>query len=92
MKHFVKDIADQVMLDVCPSGRLLAFESVHVVDCGNKEIKVHLYGFVNMDEEKLTLTSVSYTDDMEANEDSPEDWNEFDDSEVIYLEKHLQYS
>ena len=95
MKYFVKDIADQVMLDVYPSGRLLAFESVHVVDCGKKDIKVHLQGFVNMDEENLTITSASYTDEnvyMDTDEDSPEDWNEFDDSEVIYLEKHLQYS
>jgi|LakMenE18May11ns_1017448.scaffolds.fasta_scaffold8962258_1 hypothetical protein len=92
MKHFVKDIADQVMLDVCPSGRLLAFNEVHVVDCGNKNIKVYLQGVINMDEENLIIHTATYTDDMEADEDLPEDWKEFDDSEIIYLEKHLQYS
>ena len=92
MKHFIKDIADQVMLNVYPSGRLLAFDSVHVVDCGNKDIKVYLQGLINMDEENLIIHTASYTDDMEAEEDSAEDWNTFDDREIVYLEKHLQYN
>lgn len=92
MKHFIKDIADQVQLDVYPSGRLLAFDSVHIVDCGNKEIKVYLEGLINMDEENLVIHTASYTDDMEADDDSAEDWNLFDDREIVYLEKHLQYN
>jgi hypothetical protein len=92
MKHFIKDITDQVQLDVYPSGRLLAFDSVHVVDCGNKDIKVYLQGVINMDEENLVIHTASYTDDMEADDDSAEDWNLFDDREVVYLEKHLQYN
>ena len=92
MKHFIKDITDQVQLDVYPSGRLLAFDSVHIVDCGNKEIKVYLQGVINMDEENLVIHTASYTDDMEADDDSAEDWNLFDDREVVYLEKHLQYN
>jgi hypothetical protein len=92
MKYFIKDIADQVQLDVYPSGRLLGFDAVHVVDCGKKEIKVYLQGYVNMDEEDLTIQSAFYTNDMEADEDSLEDWNDFDDSEIIFLEKHLQYN
>jgi hypothetical protein len=92
MKYFIKDIADQVELDVYPSGRLLGFDSVHIVDCGKKEIKVYLQGYINMDEEDLTIQNASYTDDMDADEDSAEDWNTFDDSEIIFLEKHLQYN
>jgi len=92
MKHFIKDITDQVQLDVYPSGRLLAFDSVHVVDCGNKDIKVYLQGVINMDEENLVIHTASYTDDMEADDDSAEDWNLFDDREIVYLEKHLQYN
>jgi hypothetical protein len=92
MKHFIKDITDQVQLDVYPSGRLLAFDSVHIVDCGNKEIKVYLEGVINMDEENLVIHTASYTDDMEADDDSAEDWNLFDDREIVYLEKHLQYN
>jgi hypothetical protein len=92
MKHFIKDITDQVQLDVYPSGRLLAFDSVHIVDCGNKEIKVYVQGVINMDEENLVIHTASYTDDMEADDDSAEDWNLFDDREVVYLEKHLQYN
>lgn len=92
MKHFIKDITDQVQLDVYPSGRLLAFDSVHIVDCGNKEIKVYLEGLINMDEENLVIHTASYTDDMEADDDSAEDWNLFDDREIVYLEKHLQYN
>lgn len=92
MKHFIKDITDQVQLDVYPSGRLLAFDSVHVVDCGNKDIKVYLQGVINMDEENLVIHTASYTDNMEADDDSAEDWNLFDDREVVYLEKHLQYN
>jgi hypothetical protein len=92
MKHFIKDIADQVQLDVYPSGRLLAFDSVHIVDCGKKEIKVFLQGLINMDEENLVIHTASYTDDMEADGDLAEDWNTFDDSEIVFLEKHLQYN
>jgi len=92
MKYFIKDIADQVQLDVYPSGRLLAFDSVHVVDCGKKDIKVYFQGVINMDEENLVIHTASYTDDMEADDDSAEDWNLFDDSEIIFLEKHLQYN
>lgn len=92
MKHFIKDITDQVQLDVYPSGRLLAFDSVHIVDCGNKDIKVYLQGVINMDEENLVIHTASYTDDMEADDDSAEDWNLFDDREIVYLEKHLQYN
>ena len=92
MKYFIKDIADQVQLDVYPSGRLLGFDSVHVVDCGKKEIKVYLQGYANMDEESLTIQNASYTDDMDADDDDVSDWNEFDDSEIIFLEKHLQYN
>lgn len=92
MKHFIKDIADQVQLDVYPSGRLLAFDSVHVVDCGNKDIKVYLQGVINMDEENLIIHTASYTDDMDLSSDMAEDWNEFDDSEIVFLEKHLQYN
>jgi hypothetical protein len=29
---------------------------------------------------------------MEADDDLAEDWNLFDDSEIIFLEKHLQYN
>jgi hypothetical protein len=29
---------------------------------------------------------------MESDEDSVGDWSAFDDSEVIFLEKHLQYN
>lgn len=92
MKYFIKDIADQVELDVYPSGRLLAFDSVHIVDCGKKEIKVYLQGLINMDEENLIIHTASYTDDMEADDDTAEDWNLFDDSEIVFLEKHLQYN
>ena len=92
MKYFIKDIADQVELDVYPSGRLLAFDSVHVVDCGKKEIKVYLQGLINMDEENLIIHTASYTDDMEADDDTAEDWSLFDDSEIVFLEKHLQYN
>jgi hypothetical protein len=92
MKYFIKDIADQVQLDVYPSGRLLAFDSVHVVDCGKKDIKVYFEGVINMDEEKLVIHTASYTDDMELSSDLAEDWNYFDDSEIIFLEKHLQYN
>ena len=92
MKYFIKDIADQVELDVVPSGRLLAFDTIEIVDCGKKEIKVSLQGYVNMDEESLTIQNASYTDDMDADEDDVSDWNEFDDSEIIFLEKHLQYN
>ena len=92
MKYFIKDIADQVELDVVPSGRLLAFDTIEIVDCGKKEIKVYLQGYVNMDEESLTIQNASYTDDMDADEDDLSDWNEFDDSEIIFLEKHLQYN
>lgn len=92
MKYFIKDIADQVMLNVYPSGRLLAFDSVHVVDCGKKEIKVYLQGLINMDEENLIIHTASYTDDMEADDDTAEDWSLFDDSEIVFLEKHLQYN
>ena len=92
MKYFIKDIADQVQLDVYPSGRLLAFDSVHVVDCGKKDIKVYLQGVINMDEEKLIIHTASYTDDMELSSDMEEDWNYFDDSEIVFLEKHLQYN
>ena len=92
MKYFIKDIADQVQLDVYPSGRLLAFDSVHVVDCGKKEIKVYLQGLINMDEENLIIHTASYTDDMEADDDTAEDWSLFDDSEIVFLEKHLQYN
>ena len=45
-----------------------------------------------MDEESLTIQNASYTDDMDADEDDLSDWNEFDDSEIIFLEKHLQYN
>jgi hypothetical protein len=92
MKHFIKDITDQVQLDVYPSGRLLAFDSVHVVDCGNKDIKVYLQGVINMDEENLVIHTASYTDDMDLSSDMEEDWNYFDDREIVYLEKHLQYN
>jgi hypothetical protein len=45
-----------------------------------------------MDEENLVIHTASYTDDMEADDDSAEDWNEFDDREIVFLEKHLQYN
>ena len=92
MKYFIKDIADQVELDVYPSGRLLAFDSVHIVDSGKKEVQVYLQGYINMDEEEVTIENCAYTFDMEADEDSVGDWSPFDDSEVIFLEKHLQYN
>ena len=92
MKYFIKDIADQVELDVVPSGRLLAFDTIEIVDCGKKEIKVYLQGYVNMDEESLTIQNAYYTDNMDADDDDLSDWNEFDDSEIIFLEKYLQYN
>lgn len=91
MKYFVKDIADQVQLDVYPSGRLLHFDGVHVVDSGKREIQVYLQGYINMDDEQVTIDNSAYTFDMDAEEDSVGDWSSFDDSEVIFLEKHLQY-
>ena len=35
MKHFIKDITDQVVLDVKPYGRLMSFSQIAEVDAGN---------------------------------------------------------
>jgi hypothetical protein len=45
-----------------------------------------------MDEENLVIHTASYTDDMDLSSDMEEDWNYFDDSEIVFLEKHLQYN
>lgn len=91
MKHFIKDIADQVTIDLMPMGRQLQFDQVNeVATGGGRFIKVHLSGIVDMEDEKITIDSATYTHDLETEED-PAMWEDFDDSEVRYLEKNMMY-
>jgi len=90
MKHFIKDITDQVVLDVKPYGRMMSFSQIAEVDAGNKFIKVFLDGVISVDTEEIELMVATYTDDMES-DSGGYDWNDFDASEIRYMEKNLSY-
>ena len=92
MKHFVKDITDQVTLDLVPSGRRLQVDQVDIVDTGeDRQIKVHIQGIFDMEEETLSISHCTYTHDLDSPDDEYTEWEQFDKSEVKYLEKNLTY-